>query len=129
MLGERILCFEGIDRQEMRLLLSQATLCCLASKVEACPNILLEAMACGAAILAPDNEPFPEILGSSGCLYESKLTESLAFHMRPLCHDLDLRHMYKRSALRRSKRFSARKCAERTMEMLETVARRGKHRP
>lgn len=41
----------------------------MTSRVEACPNVALEAMACGALLVAADNPPLPEFFSDSAVYY------------------------------------------------------------
>jgi glycosyltransferase involved in cell wall biosynthesis len=50
----------------------------MTSRVEACPNIALEAMSHGAVCLAADNPPLPEIFQEAALYYRPKCGEALA---------------------------------------------------
>jgi glycosyltransferase involved in cell wall biosynthesis len=62
-IADRIRFVGHVDREVMRALYQRAELVILATEVEACPNIAIEAMTAGAAILASDCPPLPEIIG------------------------------------------------------------------
>ncbi len=58
--------FTGACRHdELSTWYSAADLCCLASLREGCPNVLLEAMACGCPIVATEVGGIPEIINDS----------------------------------------------------------------
>ena len=57
---------------------SHCRLFLMTSRVEACPNIALEAMSHGAFCLAADNPPLPEIFQAAATYYRPKCGEALA---------------------------------------------------
>ena len=50
----------------------------MTSRVEACPNIALEAMSHGAFCLAADNPPLPEFFQGAALYYRPRSGEALA---------------------------------------------------
>jgi glycosyltransferase involved in cell wall biosynthesis len=50
----------------------------MTSRVEACPNIALEAMSHGAVCLAADNPPLPEFFQAAALYYRPRCREALA---------------------------------------------------
>jgi len=49
----------------------------MTSRIEACPNIALEAMSHGCLCLAADNPPLPEFFGEAAIYYEARQADSL----------------------------------------------------
>ena len=64
-LGEKVIMIPGLDTQSLNALYRRCTLFAFPSLVENCPNILLEAMANGAPVIAGDIAPMPEFGGNA----------------------------------------------------------------
>jgi len=62
---ERILPVGQVPSETMAALYRHCQVCVIATEIEACPNIALEAMAAGCAIIAADCPPLPEVF--AGC--------------------------------------------------------------
>ena len=67
---------------EMSWCYSHCRMFLMTSRVEACPNIALEAMSHGAVCLAADNPPLPEIFQEAALYYRPKCGEALAQAIR-----------------------------------------------
>lgn len=67
-LNKQVVIEPGKDTASIRALYHRATLFLFPSMIENCPNILLEAMASGAAVLASNQPPMPEF-GGDGAVY------------------------------------------------------------
>jgi glycosyltransferase involved in cell wall biosynthesis len=67
-----------LEAAEMSWCYSHCRLFLMTSRVEACPNIALEAMSQGAFCLAADNPPLPEIFQEAALYYRPKCGEAMA---------------------------------------------------
>jgi glycosyltransferase involved in cell wall biosynthesis len=67
-----------LHAEEMSWCYSHCRLFLMTSRVEACPNIALEAMSHGAFCLAADNPPLPEFFREAAIYYRPKCKEALA---------------------------------------------------
>ena len=67
-----------LNAAEMSWCYSHCRLFLMTSRVEACPNIALEAMSHGAFCLAADNPPLPEFFQEAALYYRPKCGEALA---------------------------------------------------
>jgi glycosyltransferase involved in cell wall biosynthesis len=67
-----------LEAAEMSWCYSHCRLFLMTSRVEACPNIALEAMSHGAFCLAADNPPLPEFFQEAGLYYRPKCGDALA---------------------------------------------------
>jgi glycosyltransferase involved in cell wall biosynthesis len=67
-----------LEAAEMSWCYSHCRLFLMTSRVEACPNIALEAMSHGAFCLAADNPPLPEIFQEAALYYRPKCGKALA---------------------------------------------------
>lgn len=76
---EDSVCWAGnLNDQEMRWCYERCRLFIMTSRIEACPNIALEAMSCGAVSIAANNPPLPEFFSDCAAYYEAGNGRSLA---------------------------------------------------
>ncbi len=83
----------------------------------------VEAMACGAPVLAANRQSLPEVVGDAGLLFEPDDADALAALLTRLADDSGLRHEIARKALARRKLFSWQAAAEGTAKVYEAAAR------
>jgi glycosyltransferase involved in cell wall biosynthesis len=90
------------------------------SRVEACPNIVLEAMAHGCISVSTDNPPMSELFGNVALYYPAGKADLLA---QQICKVLkwpnEKREALKKHALARASKFSWDLCCQRTVGELE----------
>ena len=98
-LGDQVVINPGVDAQMLRTLYQRAKLFVFPSMIENCPNILLEAMAAGAPVLASNQRPMPEFGGQAAIYFDPLDAPSLANKMEKLVNSRErLMHMSQRSA-------------------------------
>jgi len=98
-LGDQVVINPGVDAQMLRTLYQRATLFVFPSMIENCPNILLEAMAAGAPVLASNQRPMPEFGGEAAVYFDPLDAPLLANKMEELANSRErLVHMSQRSA-------------------------------
>lgn len=98
-LSEQVVIIPGVNAQMLRTLYQHATLFVFPSMIENCPNILLEAMAAGAPVLASNQRPMPEFGGDAAVYFDPLDAAALATKMEMLVGNRDrLVHMGHRSA-------------------------------
>jgi glycosyltransferase involved in cell wall biosynthesis len=73
---------------------------------------VLEAMACGAAVVTANNSSLPEVAGDAALLIDAHDTDALSNAMIRLLSDNDLRKAMQAKALEQAKKFSWQKSAE-----------------
>jgi glycosyltransferase involved in cell wall biosynthesis len=78
----------------------------------------LEAMACGAPVLAADSSALPEVVGDAALLVDPKNKEALAEGIRRLVEDSSLRESLAGRGPQRAARFDWDKSAGRVLEVL-----------
>lgn len=96
----------------------------LASRYEGFPNALLEAMACGCAVIATDCEAGPaEIIttGVNGLLVPPESVPDLAAALEHLMRDSDLRHGLASAALGVREEYAVAKIANDWVGLLTPV--------
>ncbi|HSR49198.1 MAG TPA: glycosyltransferase family 1 protein [Acidobacteriota bacterium] len=73
---------------------------------------LLEAMRCGAPVVAADAASLPEVGGEAARYFDPRDSQSMAAVLRQVLDDEDLRSQMQQAGLRRARRFSWRRSAE-----------------
>jgi glycosyltransferase involved in cell wall biosynthesis len=82
----------------------------------------LEAMACGAPVIASHASSLPEVVGDAGLLVDPLDVEDIAAAMVRVASDPVLREAMRQAGRARASRFSWQKCAQRTLAVLEAAA-------
>lgn len=103
-----------VPYETMQTLYRRCSLCVIATEVEACPIIAIEAMSSGCVIVSSDQPPLPEIFRGGSMKFRHRNVEDLAFKMQRLMSDEQQRADLKRQALNRAQDFSWDRCAEQT---------------
>jgi len=99
----------------------------MTSRVEACPNIALEAMVHECICISNDNQPMSEIFGDVAIYYPSKNGKALAEVIKTvLAWDKAQRNAMSKKAKKRAAEFSWDICAEKTIEVLARAVKNSK---
>jgi len=115
---DRILALGHIPWDTMAALYRSCLLCVLATEIEACPNIAIEAMAAGCVIVSSDRPPLPEMFGGASLEYHARDIDHLVGQILRCIDQEDLRREMKTRALKRAEAFSWEKCASETYAAL-----------
>ena len=116
--GDSVRMVGHVSWEMMRALYQCCKVCVIASEIEACPNIAIEAMTSGCVIVASDQPPLPEMFHDSAVYFRSRNVADLADKMQLALLDANLREQLQTLALRRSQGFSWRTCAAKTFQAL-----------
>jgi glycosyltransferase involved in cell wall biosynthesis len=109
-----------LNAAEISWCYSHCQLFLMTSRVEACPNIALEAMSHGAFCLAADNPPLPEIFQAAALYYRPKCGEALAQAInKALAYSSEEAGLMRGRAKKRAGDFTWEKTVERTVHELE----------
>jgi glycosyltransferase involved in cell wall biosynthesis len=96
----------------------------MTSRVEACPNIALEAMANGALCISTENPPLPEVFQDAALYYPAGEPDRLAGRIRDiLCLPGEQQRNMRGRASARAACFSWESCCDRTVAELRKVVR------
>lgn len=114
----RILLAGHVAWDKMNALYRQCNACVIATEIEACPNIAIEAMTAGCAIIANDKPPLPEILDNAYHSYRARDIPHLAEVMVQVSRDKQLRETLRARSLNRAEYFSWETCADQTYAAL-----------
>lgn len=90
---------------------------------------VLEAMACGAAVIAANNSSLPEIIGRDDTLFDATDQKAIAQAMVRALSDEDYRKDLRNYALRRCLDFSWQKSARRALSAFEELSKANRPQP
>lgn len=108
-----------VSNDELLALYNAASLFVFPSLQEGFGLPLLEAMACGAPVVASDNSSIPEIAGGAALLVDAQDDDSMAASMRRVLTDGPLCASLVRKGLERAATFSWERCARETIGAYE----------
>ncbi len=101
-LKNRVIIIEGEDHKNLRLLYQRSKLFVFPSLIENCPNILLEAMRSGCAIICSKLDPMPEFGGKNVVYFEPLDHLDIRDKIYQTIINEDLRESLSKSAHKRS---------------------------
>lgn len=115
---ESILLLGHVPQDVMKALYQQCDLCVLATEIEACPNIAIEAMTAGCVIIANDKPPLPEMFENAYHSYRARDIQHLAEAMTQVVRDEQYCKNLRERSLKRAEHFSWATCADETYAAL-----------
>ena len=118
---ERVLFLGEVPYDKLPFLYASCKLFVYPSTCENCPNILIEAMACGAPILASNIEPMPEICTDAAIYFDPMNPITLADVIFKTIMDKDLISTMKINSLKRAKIFSWENTIISTLRVFEDI--------
>jgi len=111
-----------LTKEEMVWCYRDCTAFLMTSRVEACPNIALEAMASGCLCVSTDSPPMPEIFGDAALYYPAGDASVLVERVLPVLQWADdRRDKAKRVAVSRAREFTWEACCDQTVRELQKV--------
>jgi glycosyltransferase involved in cell wall biosynthesis len=122
-LGEHVKFLGYVQGADLRVLYSAAKLFVYPSVYEGFGLPPLEAMACGAPVIASNASALPEVVGDAAVLVDPSSSEELYYAMRQVLHDDGLRLKLRKQSLERAKLFSWERTAEETLAVYQEVGR------
>jgi len=90
---------------------------------------VLEAMACGAAVIGSNTTSIPEVIGRADALFDPHSDHSIAEKLEQVLTDEDFRKELKRHGIEQAKRFSWDESAKRAINAFETFHAQKKCQP
>jgi len=91
------------------------------SSCENCPNILLEAMGCGSAILSSNTQPMPEFAGKAAMYFDENDPVSIANTLQKVLESSSVIHELKTFSSERRSAFTWQNTAKKTWALLNAV--------
>ena len=113
-----------VSREILRALYHEALCIVLASHGEGFGLPLVEAMACGAPVIAANRQSLPEVVGDAGVLFEPSDVDALAIALRRMQEEPGFRSELSDRGRRRRTQFSWRSAADATAAIYEELAAR-----
>jgi glycosyltransferase involved in cell wall biosynthesis/ubiquinone/menaquinone biosynthesis C-methylase UbiE len=120
-IAERVKFLGYVQEVDLRVLYSTAKLFVYPSIYEGFGLPPLEAMACGAPVIASNTSALPEVVGDAALLVDPYNGEALHQAMERVLCDRDLRARMRQQSLARATRFSWEQTAEQTLGLYEEV--------
>ncbi len=111
-----------VDYEDLAPLYSGSSLFVFPSHYEGFGIPLLEAMACGASLLASNTSSIPEVVGDAALLVNPDSDEDISMGMKCILTDNNLAQLLKKRAFLQAKKFSWEKSAKKFLLLLETLA-------
>lgn len=121
-LGEHIRILEGVPRHDYATAYSGASAAITPSLYEGFGLTVLEAMACGAPVIASDAAALPEVVGDAGLLFESGNARALADAIERIISEPALVTILRDKGLARARQFPWSRSAADTLEVYRQVA-------
>jgi glycosyltransferase involved in cell wall biosynthesis len=119
---ERIRRLGSVPDADLPALLSGAVALVFPSLYEGFGLPALEAMACGAPVLASNTSSFPEVVGEAGLLVDPLSVTAIAQGLTRLATDTLLRDQLRRRGLERAATYTWDRAAHQTLEVLRRAA-------
>jgi glycosyltransferase involved in cell wall biosynthesis len=118
------LCWTGqLSSAEMTWCYRKCSAFVMTSRIEACPNTVLEAMACGSVCIAADNAPLPELFSETALYYTPGDGGMLAARIKEVFSwDAAKREEVSAAAYERSHKFNWETAAKETLDLFERVS-------
>jgi len=110
-----------VPQTHLPYLYSAASVFVFASIAENCPNILIEAMACGAPIASSNLGPMPEICGDAALYFDPDEPTDIANKVWQILTDETVKRKLTRNALENARRFSWQETARKMLEIFSNI--------
>lgn len=121
--AEQIFWAGHLSASEMSWCYYHSKIFLMTSRIEACPNVALEAMSHGCLCLAADNPPLPEFFQEAAIYYRAHQADSLASVISQAFNlDPEEDEKLRTRARQQAQKFTWRETAERTLRELELAA-------
>ncbi len=117
---DRVIFFGHVPNEELPYFYMLCQLFVYPSTCENCPNILIEAMACGASILSSNIEPMPEICQDAAMYFDPFNPKDIAEKIKAVLSNDGLLEKLKQNSIRRANCFSWEETAKKTLQVFES---------
>lgn len=118
---DKIIFYGHVPYEELPYFYARCRLFLYPSTCENCPNILIEAMACGSPILSSNIEPMPEICQDAAIYFNPFSSQDIAEKVQTVLKNNDLLQDLRLRSLKRANCFSWQETARKTLRVLESV--------
>lgn len=117
-LEDRVLLLGNVIKSDLEVLYRNSRLFLTATEVEACPNIAIESMAFGCAIIAANTKPLKEIYSNSAIYFEQDDYKILRENILSILNNVKKREQMSKISRERADFFSWEKCSYQTYKLL-----------
>jgi glycosyltransferase involved in cell wall biosynthesis len=126
--GDRVTLLGRIPSQEMAWCYRHCKAMVMTSRIEACPNVTLEAMTHGCTIISTTNLPMPEMFGDVAMYYDAGRSDALAVLLAAVAEMTgdERTHRSRATADRARECFSWDRAAAETLAQLRLAIQAGK---
>jgi glycosyltransferase involved in cell wall biosynthesis len=111
------------SRQDLIALYTMAELFCFPSWIEGFGLPVLEAMACGASVIASDRSAIPEIAGDAALIADAEESAAIGEYMRRILTEADLRESLRTRGFARAATFTWARAARQMLDVYESLAK------
>ena len=118
-LGERVKLLGRVQESDLPLWYSACAAFAYPSLYEGFGLPVLEAMACGAAVISSNVTSLPEVVGEAGLLIDPLDTAALARALMQVLSDVAVRQSMRERAIRQAAKFTWQRTAQETMQVYE----------
>ncbi len=118
---DRVVCIDRCSIDELRTLYSHSDLFVFPSLYEGFGMPVVEAMACGTAVVASNRAAVPEVAGDAAILVNPEDPAELAQAMVRVLEDSDLRKALRTRGLERARLFTWERTARQTLSVYREV--------
>jgi len=120
-LSKQVRFLQQVSNSELALLYFATSIFVFPSRYEGFGLPLLEAMACGAPVIAANNSSIPEIVGDAALLFDAQDTNGLSVAIHQVLTDETVKVRLQQNGLKRSSQFSWNKCGQETIAVYNSV--------
>lgn len=120
-ISDKVIFTDFVPTEELPLLISGAVAYILPSLYEGFGIPVVEAMACGTAVIVSNNSSLPEVVEDAGLLIDPKKIDHIEQSIRTISTDVKLRNKLSKLSLEQAKKFSWEKMAKVAIKVLENV--------
>ncbi|MGD0335724.1 MAG: glycosyltransferase family 1 protein [Candidatus Omnitrophota bacterium] len=121
-LEQKIIILGFLPYERLIKLYRKSSLFLFPSTLEACPQTLIEAMSCGASIVASCSEPMPEICVDAAVYFDPYSPEDICDKIEEVYLNTGLREKLSKLALERSRFFDWNRIAVETIDFFHRIA-------
>ncbi len=118
-----VLFLDYVDNEDLAALYSMAVACVAPSLYEGFGFPILEAMACGTAVICSNGGSLPEVAGEAALVLPARDPQAWAEAIRRVVTDENIRRELIMKGYRNTARFSWQKAAQQTLAVIEATAR------
>ncbi len=120
-LAGRVRFLKNVPNDDLVVLYNIASLFVFPSLYEGFGLPLLEAMACGAPVIAANNSSIPEIVGDAALLFDAQDVNGVFSAMNRVLTDKTVKMRLQKEGLKRSAQFSWNECGRETIAVYDSV--------